>query len=115
MNNIFGPVLVILVTVLFLFLREFILAIGKNRKPYGTQEYRSSVFDLDTQRGQGLAPDPITEHEDRVPTAAPIAVDEFLPELRARALEQSSPPKNGSTTDVGRAQSNRMGMARDLL
>jgi hypothetical protein len=105
MDNILGPVLAIAATVVLLLLRKLILSVGKKeRDSYGDWADHRPDFD----REHGLREEPISQ-------STPIAVDEFLAELRAKAQEQSpsSRTRSGSTTDFGRTQSNRNEMAED--
>jgi hypothetical protein len=107
MNNILGPVLALVVTVLFLFLREFILAIGKNRISYGTQEHRSGVFDLDTQLGQGLVAGQIAEFED------PIFLQRR--QLQLTSFSQSYEPGHWSNLRHRRAARRRMSVGLNQI
>ena len=116
MNSILGPVLAIVATVALLLLRELFLAVGKrDRDPYGAADH-PPVPGSDFQRKHSLFADPIREFEEPLQQATPIAVDEFLTDLRAKAQEQSpwSLTRNGSTTEFGRTQSNRKDTAEDL-
>ena len=114
--NMLGPVLGIAAAVLLLLLREFVLSIGKNnRKSYGARSYGSDVAGSGTER-EHLRGDPIREFEGPNPEATLIEVDEFLAQLRLKAQEQSRSSKsmNSPTTDLGKAQSNRMDMTGGL-
>ena len=91
MNNILGPVLAIVATVVLLLLRKLLLSVGKqNRDSYGTRDELSSGSGSDIQREDSLYADPTRGFEEPIPQPTSIAVDEFLAELRARAQRQSS-------------------------
>ena len=109
MNSILEPVLAIAATILLLLLRELILSVGKkDRNSYGISgDQRPGISDL--EREHSLRADPIMEFQEPLTQATPIAVDEFLAELRAKAEEQSpsSPTRTGSMTDFRRTQSRR--------
>ena len=116
MDNLLGPILAIVATILMLVFRQLFLSIGKkNRGSYGAQDQRRSITGSDVQLEQGLPANPIREFEELIPQSKTVAVDEFLAELRAKAQEQSpsSRTKNGST-NIGRAQSNRKEMTGGL-
>ena len=115
--NMLGPVLGIAATALLLLLREFVLSIGKsNRKSYGARSYGRLHIAGSSNEREPFRGDPIREFEEPNPEATLIEVDEFLAELRLKAQEQarSSKAMNSSTTDPGKAQSNRMDMMGGL-
>ena len=104
MNNVLGLVLAIVATILLLFLREFILSIGKkSRNPYGARDHQPGVFGSDVEREQRLHAVPIRRLDQPIAGATPIEIDQFLTELRAKAQEQSPPSrdKRSSTVDLG--------------
>jgi hypothetical protein len=107
--NLIGAAIVIAVAVALLFLREFILRIGRPTKPPGSrvvelrQKYR---VDLARVRGSRVAArrreqDSVT---DASPSSSPIRVEEFLAELRATAAD---PSKEGDAKSTRRFTSRR--------
>jgi hypothetical protein len=114
MNNLLGPGLAIVATIVLLLLRELILLVGKkdtNRD--GVRDHRPGVPDPEYEHSPRV--DASVEFDEAIPGATPIAVDEFLDELRARAQEHSRPSLTGtgSMTAFGGAQSNRNEMTEE--
>jgi len=117
MSNLLGLALAIGLTALLLFLREFILSIGKkSRNSYGARDRQPADPGSEIQRERRLHAVPIRQLDEPISEATSIEVDQFLAELRAKAQEQSPPsqPKRGSTTELGGTQSNRKRMAGDV-
>ena len=114
MDNFLGPALAIVSTILLLVLRELFLSVGKkDRNTYGVSDQQRHDAGLEGKHNLGA--DLIVEFEESIPLATPIAVDEFLAELHAKAQEQStSRIKDGPMTNFGRKQSHRNEMAEDL-
>ena len=113
MDNLLGPALAIVSTILLLVLRELVLSVWKkDRNTYGVSDQQHMDPDLEGEHSLGA--DSIVEFEEPIPQATQIAVDEFLAELHAKAQEQStSRIKDGAMTDFERKQSNPIKMAED--